>query len=574
MDPVSKSKHAEVIGAITDRQVAGLRLCLSSIALFAVSVDPTEPDRFVALTYAALVLYTLYSACAYCVARRVETFSRPATALLVSADVLLYSVLLSLSSGTNSVFFSFYFFAIIVASARLGPDAGVLVTLISTVLFVLLGYLATPPGGQDLTRFLLRPATLILLGYVLTYWATAEQALRRRLELLREVSLTANPRFGVDRTAGHFMERVLAFFNADVCVFLEYDPETQQHQIRCATATESDAGSQVRPAPHEVEKVLQALRDVGIAVYAEQSRTWRGIAVYRVGEARTGAVANRPPQEAFTVTDWLRGRSFMAVALRRHERSTGYLLVSARRAAAFRMDDARFLLQLADQITPVLEHIRLIDCMASEAADEERRRIARTVHDRVIQPYLGLQMGLIGVRRLLQPVLNDKTGTATEEGRRAVTALEQLVAMARDGVEELRQYVYGLRRTTARGDALVDSLLRYAARFEAVTGIHVSIINRLTAANINDRLSGEIFQIAAEALSNIRRHTTATAVTLTIESIPKGSIAIRIENPAAADTANHHFIPRSISERAESLGGHACVSCIDGATVVQVEIPL
>jgi signal transduction histidine kinase len=36
--------------------------------------------------------------------------------------------------------------------------------------------------------------------------------------------------------------------------------------------------------------------------------------------------------------------------------------------------------------------------MATDAADEERRRIARSVHDRVIQPYIGVQMGLLESR--------------------------------------------------------------------------------------------------------------------------------------------------------------------------------
>jgi signal transduction histidine kinase len=260
--------------------------------------------------------------------------------------------------------------------------------------------------------------------------------------------------------------------------------------------------------------------------------------------------------------------------LRHHEWSRGYLFVSARRAAAFRMEDARFLLQLADQVTPVLEHIRLVDCMASGAADEERRRIARTVHDRVIQPYLGLQMGLVGVRRLMHTALNNIYGPGTEHAHEAMRALEDLVAMAREGVEELRQYVYGLRQTKARGDALVESLLRYAAKFETATGIRVNVINRLEGATINDRLSGEIFQMAAEALSNVRRHTSTTAISLTIECSQTGSISIKIENEAGAGAANLDFIPRSISERAESLGGHTQVSNASGATVVQVEIPL
>src|SRR5262245_47763960 len=100
----------EALGAIGDRQIAGLRVFLSAVALLAVYFDPSEPDRLVRLSYAALILYTFYSAAIYFVARRVEALSTQRVALLLWTDVFLYSLLISLGSGTGSIFFFFYFF--------------------------------------------------------------------------------------------------------------------------------------------------------------------------------------------------------------------------------------------------------------------------------------------------------------------------------------------------------------------------------------------------------------------------------------------------------------------------------
>ena len=102
----------------------------------------------------------------------------------------------------------------------------------------------------------------------------------------------------------------------------------------------------------------------------------------------------------------------------------------------------------------------------------------------------------------------------------------------------------------------------------------MSVINRLDCIDINDRLTGEIFQMASEALSNVHRHTTATSVTLTVEGSPDGSVAVRIENETRGHATNREFLPKSIAERAESLGGHTHVSTANGRTVVQIEIPL
>jgi hypothetical protein len=108
-----------------------------------------------------------------------------------------------MSSGTNSIFFSFYLFRCPHGMQPVGGRAGVIVTCCSTALFVSLGTISTQ-GNPAWNRVFIRSATLLVLGYVLTYWARAELSLRRKLELLREVSLTSNPRFGVDRTAAHF----------------------------------------------------------------------------------------------------------------------------------------------------------------------------------------------------------------------------------------------------------------------------------------------------------------------------------------------------------------------------------
>ena len=576
MGPVWKAKQ-EVLGGINDRQIAGLRVLLSVGALLAIYLDPDEPSRFVALTDAALIFYTLYSASVYVFSRRVGTFSIRSMSLLVWTDVVLYGLLISLCDGTNTIFSRFYFFTILVACSRLGPNEGIAVTAVSVLLSVVMGYFATLGGVADWQWLSLRPASLIAGGYVLVCWARAEQDLKRKLELLREVSRTFNPRFGVDRTEAHFMECVLKFFDADTCIFWEYDCKTHRQQLRCATARDPKAGSRVITVPGDIQRILADMSNASVSVYTEPAHLWRKshTPAYQVWDPNTQITSCPRPESATALNEWLGGRSFIMAPLRHHEWFTGYLFVGATRPNSFRIHDAKFLLQLADQVTPVLEHIRLVDRMASDSADEERRRIARSVHDRVIQPYIGLQMGLIGVRRLAQSIVEDKGDQRTTEGfRQAMAALDRLVDMTRGGVEELKRYVYGLRDTSTQREVLIESLIRYAVKFETVTGIHVRVLDLIDFVEINDRLAGEIFEMATEALSNVQRHTSATAATLTIECKSNGSVTVGIENEGAVHSEKCDFLPRSISERAESLGGHAEVSNDNGRTVVRVDIPL
>ena len=63
---------------------------------------PLDPDRFGQLTYGAVIAYTLYSGCIYYMARCVDSFPRATNALMVWADVLIYSAL-SLPAGKSSL---------------------------------------------------------------------------------------------------------------------------------------------------------------------------------------------------------------------------------------------------------------------------------------------------------------------------------------------------------------------------------------------------------------------------------------------------------------------------------------
>jgi len=563
----------EVLGAITDCQVAGLRLFLSVSALAAISLDPSANDHLINLASGSLLAYTLYSATIYFLARHFEVFSRRINAILVWTDVALFSGLIWLSSGISSILFFFYFFAILVACSRLGARAGWLVMFAATVAFLSLA-LFTSPEGVEWNRVFVRSVSLFALGYVLTYWAAAEENLRHKLDLLREVSLTSNPRFGVDRTASHVMKRVLEFFRADICVLLEYAGETDAYSLRTATAKNPDSGAETLDPPERIRTLVQGVLTSGVSFYTAQG--WKRTPVHLSWDpANSSAVSRLDSMQAIAMSEWLESDCFMIVPLRHHEWIRGYLFVGSMRRAAFRTEDVKFLLHLADQVTPVLEHIRLVDRMASGAAEEERRRIARSVHDRIIQPYLGLHMGLRGLRQIVKSALQSGGSNVTDvRSQHAMSSLDYLVDMAREGVEELREYVYDLRKAGDHGDVLLNSLLRYAAKFETVTGIRVSVVSRIDGGAINDRLAGEIFQMAAEALSNVQRHTTATAVHLTVERSPSGGIVVRIANKSPEESVPQKFVPRSISERAESLGGFTQVTQSPGHTVVNIEIPL
>ena len=128
--------------------------------------------------------------------------------------------MISMSSGTSSVFYFFYMFEIIVACSRGGRKLGLAVTVVSSLLCVGVGLIAPTSGEFELNRFLLRPLAIIALGYMLAYWGGTELALKKKLVLLKELSIVANPRFGVDRTIDRMLGQIVSFYKADQCILL------------------------------------------------------------------------------------------------------------------------------------------------------------------------------------------------------------------------------------------------------------------------------------------------------------------------------------------------------------------
>ena len=219
-----------VAGDAMDRRgVPLLRLILSAAALLIIYLDPSEPDRHVPFTYATLTLYTLYSAIVYAAA------SAHNRALPIRAahwiDMGWHTLLVSLSSGTNSLFFFFYFFDILVASFRRGAAEGLRVTVVSAALFTSVGYAFSPAEDFALNRFLLRPVYLLVLGYMIAYWGGLESRLKRRLALLKELTVLCNPRFGVHQTIASAIEKLRDFYQADACLLVIADAADREHRL-------------------------------------------------------------------------------------------------------------------------------------------------------------------------------------------------------------------------------------------------------------------------------------------------------------------------------------------------------
>ncbi len=549
------------------RLIAGMRVVLGTSALLVVLIEPLRslPSlKWAMPTYITLVLYSLYGLAIYHLSVRRNPLV--AHKIIPWLDLLWYLPLVAFPDNANSLFYYFFFFSIIVASFSWGLSHGLRLTLASAAIYTVVGLWNAPNDRPlDLNPVLLAPIGLLIFGYIISRWGGYHTELKNRLRLLKEVTVFSNPRFGIDRTIKAILESMRGFYDAETCLLvIPGKSSAESYQMyRVARGIQPS-----RSAPPEIghEAAAQFLSpSLDYAVIYRKN----GSSHTRLFDVKTRVFSDTSSAGSDKLAGMLEAQWYLSVPVYYRHQAVGrlYIIDGLERIDGSDMD---FMLQLMDHVTPVMENIRLIDNLASDAAEQERRRIAHDIHDSVIQPYLGLQFGLSALDQKL------------EAGNGAIREnVQELLELTNHELAELRRFVWGLRANEERMDVLLPAIERYAERFSLVTGIKVDV-EAYGKVKVNDRLAAELFQIVAEGLSNVRRHAFCRDARVEI-SCQDTSLLLQIKNsrPRSGTTPDGErndgktFRPHSIAERAASLGGETQVFIDEkDYTVVSVGIPL
>ena len=549
------------------RLIAGMRVVLGTSALLVVLIESMEARVWATPIHLTLAFYSLYGLLVYHLSVRRNPIV--AHKIVPWLDLLWYLPLV-FTSGPNSGFYYFFFFSIIVASFTWGLTDGLRLTLASAALYTVVA--AVAPGSRPiaLNRLLLAPIGLLIFGYIIARWGGYHTELKNRLKLLKDVTVFSNPRFGIDRTIKAILESVRDFYDAEACLLVipgkTSDAESYQ-MYRVARGIYPSRSAPPEIGPEAAAQFLSPSLDHAV-IYRKNQGSHA-----RLFDVKTRVFSEAPAGTGDKLSGMLEAQRYLSVPVYYRHQAVGRLYI-VNGPTQIDGPDMDFMLQLMDHVTPVMENIRLIDNLASDAAETERRRIAHDIHDSVIQPYLGIQFGLSALDQKL------------EAGNLDIRAnVQELLELTRHELAELRRFVWGLKAGEERMDVLLPAIERYAERFSLVTGIAVDV-EAHGKVKVNDRLAAELFQIVAEGLSNVRRHAFCRDARVEI-SCKETSLQLQIKNsrpragsPVEVERADGHdgvraFRPHSIAERAAALGGETQVYVDEkDYTVVSVGIPL
>ncbi len=218
----------------------------------------------------------------------------------------------------------------------------------------------------------------------------------------------------------------------------------------------------------------------------------------------------------------------------------------------------------ADQASVAIQYGRAQAELRRLGLMDERERIAKELHDGIVQSLFAVGMGLQGTALM---------ASSPETSRRIEGAVEELDRVIRD----LRNYIFGLRPGILADRQLDQALRVLADEMKTRSNIAVDLeVDVAVAAALSSR-SSEIVQLTREALSNVERHSQATRVTVGLSR--RGSKArLTVEDNGVGFDPDGGSVGSGIGNmrgRASTLGGNLAVTSRPGkGTKLRIDFPI
>lgn len=160
--------------------------------------------------------------------------------------------------------------------------------------------------------------------------------------------------------------------------------------------------------------------------------------------------------------------------------------------------------QIAQETTVAVENARLFSRVREISIDEERKRLARELHDGVAQALTHLRFELDFMAR--------HGGGQTPDAVRG--EIERLARVVNRAAGDVRSMIFGLRSSVS-AEGLVGSLRAYLSDLRSLGGPEI-VFEARGEIRLSAGIEAEIFRVAQEAVSNALRHASASEVRVTI----------------------------------------------------------
>lgn len=202
--------------------------------------------------------------------------------------------------------------------------------------------------------------------------------------------------------------------------------------------------------------------------------------------------------------------------------------------------------------------------------EDERKALARELHDQVIQDMLSFNYRLEEIENVEKSAALQKELSSIRNGIRSMVA-------------ELRQLCSDLRPPSIEHHGLSAAIDSLAHEWAERNDIQLQLEIDPVLGRLPETIELSVFRIVQEGLNNVRKHAVAQHVRLSLQRTSSANLLVRLEDDGqglsvptdlASLSINKHFGLVGISERVALLGGSMNIESSKGnGTILQVEIP-
>ena len=548
-----------------ERVVAIARVLFTVVTVIAVFHDAAVIPAERVVLYSLVTAYVTFSAVVLILGRVAPNVVLRIASVIHVVDVLFAAGVTLLTAGSGSPFFVFFVFVLFVTSVQSTTTAALLTAAAIAVLFLagsqVVAFATLIEPAVEPTRTLVETCYVAVLTLMLAFTAMQARAVRAESDAVSRVLDGACTASSFSEALRPFLDACLDRLGSLRAVVAAENLDARRLYLWTARRPTRDSRTALTVedlAPDDRSIYFAPTPRPALVWYARRTKDGRLFSQGVAGEKLEAVIP-------------MNGR-FMSGVLDRHAASSA-LTAEVNPGPEWRVrlvlfdpdapaiEDFYFLRHLVRRGAPALHNAYSIRNVRSRVAATERARLARELHDGLLQSLIALEMEIEVLRR------------TAGHGLVWETRLGDLRDQLRRDISEVRDLMARLRSVEMTGDDVLRLIAELAGRLRRETDIDVRIASNGSLLDCTPRNCAHLARIVQEALTNIRKHSGARSVTITVLDTPGGgrfSIAddgrgfgfkgrMTLDQLEASDLG-----PALIKERVRAMGGRLAIESQPG----------
>lgn len=537
------------------RVIALTRVVLALVFFLAVWIDPAQPARSDAFSYALLGAYVALSFVLIVITWSNWSIDHALAKVSHVIDVAVFLFAVYATEGYTSTFtspfFGFFAFLVLGATLRWGWRSALTTAAIAIVLYFLLG-VAMQSGKTDFDpyRFSRRVTYLVVLSFVLIWFGINDEDSRRQH---RPSELDISPN-AIAPPIAEILRYAMSRFAGRGAVLLWSE---RQEPWLYVDRVAGDTVLHDRLGPAEFEQPVS--RDEALGPVIFDIPRDRGL-VCRA-DRRGFDVVSQPVDPRLAARLKLDRGIVLPISSTDYQ---GELIVFG--VPGLCCDDLRIAEALGIEISTALDRFSVMSMAEIAAVNRAKLGLARDLHDSVAQVLAGSAFRLEALRNWVR---------SGRDPDAEIVALQEVLRAEQQNVRGFIARLRGVDPGIERGD-LVPSVTKLCAHLTRQWAVECSVTFGKTAIPVSVLLEQEIHHLLREAVANAARHGKARNVAIEImEGGGRLNVTVRDDGRGFEAQGNQgkDAKPWSLHERTKALGGALSLLSTKAGVSVRMELP-